>query len=45
MNLTFKQYVGRFKNLSKDSFHERRIKGTEPDDIFTHIIAGNKDGV
>ncbi|KAJ9606262.1 hypothetical protein H2200_009223 [Cladophialophora chaetospira] len=44
MNPTFKQYAGRFKSLSSKAFKERRAKGTEPDDIFTHIIAGNKDG-
>jgi hypothetical protein len=44
MNPTFKEYAGRFKALSKQSFRERRAKGTEPDDIFSFILAGNKDG-
>ncbi|KIW97748.1 uncharacterized protein Z519_01332 [Cladophialophora bantiana CBS 173.52] len=45
MNKDFKEYAGRFKALSKQSYKERRAKGTVPNDIFTHILAGNKDGV
>jgi len=36
--------VQKFRALSKRSFQERMAKGTEPDDIFTHILAGDKDG-
>jgi len=41
----FKQNAAQFKALSKASFVERRAKGTDPDDIFTHILAGTKEGV
>ncbi|RVX71025.1 hypothetical protein B0A52_03390 [Exophiala mesophila] len=44
MDPTFKSLAGKFKALSKASFTERRAKNTEPDDIFTHILSGNKDG-
>ncbi|OAP62019.1 hypothetical protein AYL99_04222 [Fonsecaea erecta] len=45
MNKEFKENAGRFRALSKQSYKERLAKGTEPNDIFTHILAGDKDGV
>jgi cytochrome P450 len=40
MNKDLQENVQKFRALSKKSFQERMAKGTEPDDIFTHILAG-----
>ena len=45
MNKDVQENVEKFRALSKRSFQERMAKGTEPDDIFTHILAGeDKEG-
>lgn len=34
----------KFKLLGEKQYQERRAQGTEPNDLFSHLIAGNKQG-
>lgn len=33
-----------FKEISQKQYAERRVRGTEPNDLFSHLIEGNKHG-
>lgn len=34
----------KFKKISQNQYAERRARGTEPNDLFSHLIEGNKNG-
>ncbi|KAJ9625987.1 hypothetical protein H2204_010286 [Knufia peltigerae] len=40
----FRKKAQKFTTLSKAIFDERKAKGTEPNDIFSYILASDKDG-
>jgi hypothetical protein len=39
-----KEEAYKFKVLGSKQYRERRAPGTEPNDLFSHLIAGNKNG-
>jgi hypothetical protein len=40
-----KKQTKQFTEIGAAQYHQRRVKGTEPNDMFTHLIAGaEKEG-
>ncbi|OQV00811.1 hypothetical protein CLAIMM_06259 [Cladophialophora immunda] len=39
-----KKHTAEFRQISKNQYDERRQRGTGPNDLFTHLIPGDKDG-